>query len=66
MIESLKLLCGSGRCPRVFLKPDGGFLVQGVVVSAEMRKDLDPLPNEEVVELPAEVVAELLANLKKS
>lgn len=53
-------LCGGGRCPRAFITEEGELIVQGILVDPEVKAQLDPLSNEEVVRLPKEVVQELL------
>lgn len=58
-------LCGGGRCPRVFLAENGDFIVQGLTIDPGLKKELDPLPNEDVVRLPKEVVDELFRNYQR-
>ena len=58
-------LCGGGRCPRVFLAENGDFIVQGLTIDSETKKLFTPLPEEDVVRLPKEVVEELFRNYKR-
>lgn len=56
-------LCGGGRCPRVFQRDDGSWVVQGLNAAPETIESLNPVAGEGVVELPKSVVAELVAKL---
>jgi len=62
MLIDIRQLCGGGRCPRVFLTEEGDFIVHGLRVDPDLKAQLDPLENEEVVRLPKEVVRELFQN----
>lgn len=63
-IQRLTPDCGSAKCPQVFRTDSGSLLVQGQLVSAELRAQLQPGPNEEVVELPPAVVEALVQSLR--
>jgi len=60
--KGLHLCCGGGRCPRVFVNKQGDFIVQGYQVNSYLKKQLNPLENEEVVLLPKDLVLDLYKN----
>jgi hypothetical protein len=68
-MEHLRLLtpdCAGKNCPRVFRSDSGSLVVQGLRVSPELRAQLDPEQNEEVVELPGHLVDDLVRALTAS
>jgi hypothetical protein len=49
-------LCGSGSCPTVYRTDRGTLVVQGYTVTAA-QADVDLPPGEQLVEIPAELLA---------
>ncbi|MBO3741825.1 hypothetical protein J5X75_30385 [Actinoplanes sp. NEAU-H7] len=52
----LTTLCGGGSCPTVYRTDRGTLIVQGYTVSAD-SVDLDLPDGEQLVEIPAELLA---------
>lgn len=65
LLEKMGLirLCGGGRCPRVFKSENGDLIVQGILVDEKTRNACNPLPNEEVIRIPKDLLEELRKNL---
>jgi hypothetical protein len=52
----LTSICGSGTCPTVYRTDRGTLVVQGYTITAE-QADLDLPAGEQLVEIPAELLA---------
>ncbi len=52
--------CMGGKCPTIYRAEDGSIIIQGYKVDDEVRGSVSPADNEDIVRIPAE----LLANLK--
>ncbi|MBU2670644.1 hypothetical protein KOI35_44805 [Actinoplanes bogorensis] len=50
-------LCGSGSCPTVYRTDRNTYVVQGYTVTGE-NAGLDLPPGEQLVEIPADLLAE--------
>ena len=55
----IKKLCAGGSCPTVYQTDRGTFVVQGYTVTAETA-GLDLPAGEQLVEIPAELLAQAL------
>ncbi len=54
---------GTGNCPALYRADNGNFVVQGWRLDDATRANLrDLAPNEDAVEIPADVIAGIIAN----
>lgn len=48
--------CGGGSCPAIYKDDDGRIFIQGSKVNPELRSQVAVAENEEIVELPRELL----------
>ena len=53
---------GTGNCPAIYKAPNGNYVIQGWKIDADTRARLRDLAlNEDAVEIPADVIAGIVA-----
>jgi len=55
--------CAGGKCPSIYLGDDGEVYIKGKVLTSEVRAQLAPDSDEDVVRLPVEVLRAALPNI---
>ena len=57
-------MCAGGTCPRLVKTTDGKFLIQGFKISDEIKNHFSISENEEMLEIPEELITNIINQIK--